>query len=160
MQPIALTPLFLQRQRLQDNNVSVSNSYYYLLLQHEEILVCRSLRGCIHSYGSGLLMWMVRPRCHRNWRRAFCKKLEFFQFWGKEGKTGHSCSHRSSSSSRWKVMVPKVTPYDVDLSPVCFLSRPSNCLRDKIPKQYPTVDHSKVVQKCRTRRRCCCSPGK
>ena len=143
------------------NNVSVSNSYYYFLLQHEEILVCRPLRGCIHSYGSGLLLWMMRPRCHRQWRRVFCEKLEFFQFGGKESKTGHSCSHRSSrSSSRWKVMVPKVTPYDSDLGPVCFLSRPSSCLRGKRPKQYPTVEHSEVVQKCRARRRCCCSPGK
>ena len=92
-------------------------------------------------------------------RRVFWEELEFFQFlW--ENKTGHSCSHRSSSFSMWKVMVPKVTPYDVDLSPVCFLSRPSNCLRDKRPKQYPTVEHSEVVQKCKTRRRCCCSPGK
>ena len=81
-------------------------------------------------------------------------------FW-KESKTGHSCSHRSSrSSSRWKAMVPKVTPYDVDLGPVCFLSRPSSCLRDKRPKQYPTVEHSEVVQKRKARRRCCCSPGK
>ena len=137
------------------NNVSVSNSYYYLLLQHEEILVCRPLRGCIHSYGSGLFLWMMRPRCHRKWRRVFCEKLEFFQFLWKESKTGHSCSRRSSSSSRWKVMVPKVTPYDSDLGPVCFLSRPSSCLRDKRPKQYPTVQHSEVVQKCKARRRCC-----
>ena len=81
----------------------------------------------------------------------------------KESKTGHSCSHRSSrSSSRWKVMVPKVTPYDADLGPVCFLSRPSSCLRDKRPKQYPTVERvfdTEVVQKCKARRRCCCSPG-
>ena len=61
---------------------------------------------------------------------------------------------------RWKVMVPKVTPYDVDLGPVSFLSRPSRCLRDKRPKQYPTVEHSEVIQKCKARRRCCCSPGK
>ena len=142
------------------NNVSVSNSYYYFLLQHEEMLVCRLLRGCIHSYGSGLFLWMMRPRCHRKWRRVFCEKLEFFQFLWKESKTGHSCSRRSSSSSRWKVMVPKVTPYDSDLGPVCFLSRPSSCLRDKRPKQYPTVQHSEVVQKCKARRRCCCSPGK
>ena len=117
--------------------------------------------------------------CHRKWRRLFCEKLQFFQFfhWSsfsffgkkakleffqflwKESKTGHS--HRSSrSSSRWKVMVPKVTPYDVDLGPICFLSRPSSCLRDKHPKQYPTVEHSEVVQKCKARRRCCCIPGK
>ena len=57
-------------------------------------------------------------------------------------------------------MVPKVTPYDVDLGPVCFLSRPSSCLRDKRPKQYPAVEHSEVVQKCKARRRCCRSPGK
>ena len=57
-------------------------------------------------------------------------------------------------------MVPKVTPYDVDLGPVSFLSRPSRCLRDKRPKQYPTVEHSEVVQKCKARRRCCCSLGK
>ena len=57
-------------------------------------------------------------------------------------------------------MVPKVTPYDVDRGPVSFLSRPSRCLRDKRPKQYPTVEHSEVVQKCKARRRCCCSPGK
>ena len=85
----------------------------------------------------------------------------FFQFLWKEHKTGHSCSHRSSrSSSRWKVMVSKVTPYNVDLGPICFLSRPSGCLRDKRPKQYPTVKHSDVVQTCQERRRCCCSPGK
>ena len=77
-----------------------------------------------------------------------------------ESKTGHSCSHRSSSSSRWKAMLPKVTPYDVDLGPVCFLSRPSGSLRDKHPKQYPTVECFEVVQKCKARRRCCCSPGK
>ena len=117
------------------NNVSVNNSYYYLLLQHEEILVCRSLRGCIHSYGSGRL-WMMRPRCHSKWRRVFCEKLDFSQLFWKESKTGHSCSHRSSrSSSRWKVMVPKVTPYEFGRGPVCFLSRPSSCLRDKRPKQ-------------------------
>ena len=82
------------------------------------------------------------------------------RFW-KESKTSHSCSHRSSrSSSRWKVMVPKVTPYYDDLGPVCFLSRPSSCLRDKRPKQCPTSEHSEVVQKCKARRRCCCSPGK
>ena len=46
-------------------------------------------------------------------------------------------------------MVPKVTPYNVDLGPVCFLSRPSSCLRDKRPKQYPTVEHSEVVQNVR-----------
>ena len=63
-------------------------------------------------------------------------------------------------SSRWKVMVSKVTPYDVDLGPVSFLFRPSRCLRDKRRKQYPTVKHSEVVQKCKARRRCCCSPGK
>ena len=68
------------------NNVSVSNSYYYLLLQHEEIFVCRPRRGCIHSHASGLLLWMMRPRCHRKWRRAFCKKLEFSQSFGKKAK--------------------------------------------------------------------------
>ena len=62
------------------NNVSVSNSYYYPILQHEEILVCRPLRGCIHSYGSGLFLWMKRPRCHRKWRRVFREKLEFSRF--------------------------------------------------------------------------------
>ena len=62
--------------------------------------------------------------------------------------------------SRWKEMVPKVTPCDVDLGPVCLLSRPSSCLQDKRPKQFPTVEHSEVVQKCRSRRRCCWSPGK
>ena len=104
---------------------------------------------------------MMRPRCHRKWRRVFCEKLEFFQFVWKESKTSHSCSHRSSrSSSRWKVMVPKVTTYDVDLGPVCFLSRLSSCLRDKRPKHYPAVEHSEVVQKGKARRRCCCSPGK
>ena len=139
---------------------SVSAIRIIIFLQQEEILVCRPLRGCIHSYGSGLFLWMMRPRCHRKWRRVFCEKLEFFQFLWKESKTGHSCSRRSSSSSRWKVMVPKVTPYDSDLGPVCFLSRPSSCLRDKRPKQYPTVQHSEVVQKCKARRRCCCSPGK
>ena len=46
-------------------------------------------------------------------------------------------------------MVPKVTPYDVDLGPVCFLSRPSSCLRDKHPKQYPTVEHSKLSKNVR-----------
>ena len=103
----------------------------------------------------------MRPRCHRKWRPVFCEKLEYFQFLWKENTTGHSCSHHSSrGSSGWKVMVPKLTPYDVDLGPVCFLSRLSSCLRDKRPKQYPTVEHSEVVQKCKTRRRCCCSPGK
>ena len=127
---------FFNNRNCKYNNVSVSSSYYYLLLQHEEILVCRPLRGCSHSYGSALLLWMMRPRCH-------------------------SCSHHSSRSfSSWKVMMPKVTSYDVDHGPVCFLSRPSSCLRDKRPKQYPTVEHSEVVQKCKTRRRCCCSPGK
>ena len=76
-------------------------------------------------------------------------------------KTGHSCCHHSSRSFfRWKVMVPKVTPYDDDLVPVRFLSRPSSCLRYKRPKQYPTVEHSEAVQRCKARRRCCCSPGK
>ena len=32
------------------NNASVGRSYCYLLLQHEETLVCRPLRGCIHSW--------------------------------------------------------------------------------------------------------------
>ena len=108
-----------------------------------------------------MVQWMMRPRCHRKWRRVFCEKLEFFDFFWKESKTGHSCSHHSSRSSlRCKVMVPMVTPYDVDLGPVCFLSRPSSCLRDKRPKQYPTVEHSEVVQKCKARRHCCCSLGK
>ena len=161
MQPTALLPLFIISRDCKYNNASVSRSYCYLLLQHEEILVCRPLRGCIHSCGSGLLLWMMRPRCHRKWRRVFCETLEFFQFLWKENETGRSCSHRPSrSSSRWKVMVPKVTPYDVDLGSVCFLSRPSSCLRDKRPRQYPTVEHSEVVQKCKARRRCCCSPGK
>ena len=76
-------------------------------------------------------------------------------------KTGHSCSHHSSRRfSSWKVMVPKVIPYDVDLGPVCILSRPLSCLRDKRPKQYPTAEHCEVVQECKARRRCCCSPGK
>ena len=83
----------------------------------------------IHSYGSGLFLWLMRLRCHRKWRPVFCEKLEYFQFLWKESKTGHSCSHRSSrSSSRWKLMVSKVTPYDVDLGPVCFLSWPLSCL--------------------------------
>ena len=30
-------------------------------------------------YGSGLLLWMMRPRCHRKWRRVFCEKVEFFE---------------------------------------------------------------------------------
>ena len=108
-----------------------------------------------------MVQWMMRPPCHRKWRRVFCEKLEFFDFFWKESKTGHSCSHHSSRSSlRCKVMVPMVTPYDVDLGPVCFLSRPSSCLRDKRPKQYPTVEHSEVVQKCKARRHCCCSLGK
>ena len=112
-------------------------------------------------YGSGLLLWMMRPLCHRKLKRVFCEKLEFSQLLWKESKTGHSCSHRSlRNSSRWKVMVPKVTTYDVDLGPVRFLSRPSSCLRDKRPKQYPTVVHSEVVQKCKARRHCCCGPGK
>ena len=103
----------------------------------------------------------MRPHCHCKWRQVFCEKLEFFQFLWKESKTGHSCSHCSSRScSRWKVMVPKVTPYDIDLGPIWFLSWPSSCLWDKRPKQYPTVEHSEVVQKCKARRRCCCSPGK
>ena len=139
--------LFISRD-CKYNNASVGRSYCYLLLQHEETLVCRPLRGCIHSCGSGLLLWMMRPRCHRKWRRVFCEKLEFFQFLWKENKTGHSFPRvYLRSSSRWKVMVPKVTPYDVDLGPVCFLSWPSSCLRDKRPKYYPTVEHSDVVQK-------------
>ena len=148
---------FNRNRNCKYNNVSVRSSYYYLLLQHEEILMCRSFRGCIHSYGSGLFLCMMRPCCHRKWRRVFCEKLEFFvwlflvcffRFFGKKTKKGHSCSHRSSrSSSRWKVMVPKVTPYDVDLDPVCFLSRPLSCLRDKRLKQYPTVEHSEVIKK-------------
>ena len=74
----------------------------------------------------------------------------FFFFFLKESKTDHSCSHRSSrSSSRWKVMVPKVTPYDVDLGPVCFLSRPSSCLRDKRPKQYQPSNSLKLSKKVR-----------
>ena len=121
--------------------------------------MCQPLRGCIHSYG--LFLRMMTPRCHRKWRRVFCETLEFFQFLWKENETGRSCSHRPSrSSSRWKVMVPKVTPYDVDLGPVRFLSRTSSCLRDQRPKQYPAVEHSEVVQKGKARRRCCCSPGK
>ena len=129
------------------NNVTVSNLYYFLR---------QPLRGCIHSCGSGLLLWMMRPSCHCKWRPVFCEKLKFFQFLWKENKTGHSCFHCSSrSSSRWKVMVPKVTPFDVDLGPICFLSWPLSCLRDKRPKQYPTVEHSEVVKKCKAGRRCC-----
>ena len=127
--------LFISRD-CKYNNVSVSRSCCYLLLQHEEVLVCRPLCGCIHSCGSGLLLWMMRPRCHRKWRRVFCEKLEFFQFLWKENKTGHSFPRvYSRSSSRWKVMVPKVTPYEFGRGPVCFLSRPSSCLPDKRPKQ-------------------------
>ena len=147
------------------NNVSVSSSYYYLLLHHEEILVCRPFRGFIHSHGSGLFLWMMRPRCHRKWKRVLCVKLDYYYFFNSislKRKTNRSLfSHRCSrSSSRWKVMMPKVTSYDVDHGPVCFLSRPSSCLRDKRPKQYPTIEYSEVVQKCKARRRCCCSPGK
>ena len=161
MQPTDLPPLFLQRLRLQ---VQQRQCQQFVLLY--SYAAWRNTRvsassGCIHSYGSGLFLWMMRPRSHRKWRRVFCEKLEFFQSVWKESKTSHSCSHRSSrSSSRCKVMVPKVTPYDADLGPVCFLSRPSSCLRDKRPKQYPTVEHSEVVQNCKARRRCCCSPGK
>ena len=167
IQPTALQPWFFQQQRLQVQQrqcqqfVILPSGLVSHNLQHEEMLVCQPLRGYIHSYCSGLLLWMMKPRCHRKWRRVFCEKLEFFQFLWKESKPGHSCSHRSSRSfSRWKEMVPRVTPYDVDLGPVCLLSRPSSCLQDKRPKQFPTVEHSEVVQKCRSRRRCCCSPGK
>ena len=44
-------------------------------------------------------------------------------------------------------MMSKVTPYGADLGPVCFLSQPSSCLRDKISKQYSTVENSEVLQK-------------
>ena len=122
-------------------------------LQHEEMLVCQPLHGCIHSYCSGLLLWMMRPCCHCKCkcRWVFCKKLEFFQFLWKENETDHSCSHHSSRSfSRWKVMVPKVTPYNVNRGPVCFLPWHSeSCLWDKHPKQCWTVEHSEVVQKCK-----------
>ena len=77
-----------------------------------------------------------------------------------ERKENRSLLFSSFLKKHLQVMVPKVTPYDVDLGPVCFLSRPSSCLRDKRPKQYPTIEHSEVVQKCKARRRCCCSPGK
>ena len=72
------------------NNVSVSISYYYLLLQHEEILLCRPLRGCIHSYGSGVLLWILRPRCYRKCGRVFCEKLEFSPFFLSERKQNRS----------------------------------------------------------------------
>ena len=74
----------------------VSNSYDYLLLQHEEILVCRPLRGCIHSYGSGLLLWMMRPRCHRKWRWVFSEKVEFSP--KKIGRKQNRSPNRSLSS--------------------------------------------------------------
>ena len=167
MQPTALQPLFFQQQRLQVQQrqcqqfVILPSGLVSHNLQHEEMLACQPLRGYIHSYCSGLLLWMMKPRCHCKWRRVFCEKFEFFQFLWKESKPGHSCSHLSSRSfSRWKEMVPKVTPYDVDLGPVCLLSRPSSCLQDKRPKQFPTVEHSEVVQRCKTRRRYYCSPGK
>ena len=73
----------------------------------------------------------------------------------KESKTDHS----SRSSSRWKVMVPRVTPYDVDLGPVCFLSRPSSVCEINVPNNIQP-SNTEVVQKGKARRRCCCSPGK
>ena len=115
MQPTGLQPLFFQQQRLQVKQhqcqqfVILSSGLVSYNLQHEVMLVCQPLRGCIHSYCPGLPLLLMRPRCHCKRRRAFYEKLEFFQFLWKENKTGHSCSHRSSGSfCRWKVMVPKV----------------------------------------------------
>ena len=125
------------------NNVSVSNSYYYLLLQHEEILLCQPLRGCIHSYGSGLLLWILRPRCHRKWGRVFCEKLEFSPFFLLEKTQNRSLLFSSFFKKLFQVEGNGAKGNTLRRwpCPICFLSRPSSCLRDKRPKQYPTVEH-------------------
>ena len=52
--PQIFPPYFFNNRDCKYNNVNVSRSYYYLhlalfySLQHEEILVCRPLRGCMH----------------------------------------------------------------------------------------------------------------
>ena len=164
MQPTALPPLFLQRQRLQ---VQQRQCQQFVLLPSSA--AWRNTRVSVSSWVHPLIwFWSSvddETTLSQQVETSILREtgvLSFFKlFFWKERKTGHSCSHRSSrSSSGWKVMVPKVTPYDVDLGPVCFLSRPSSCLRDKRPKQYPAVEHSEGVQKCKARRRCCRSPGK
>ena len=43
--------------------------------------------GLFVGASTHMVLWMMRPRCHRKWRRVFCEKLEFFQFFWKESKT-------------------------------------------------------------------------
>ena len=50
----------------------------------------------IHSYGSGLLLWMMRPRCHRKWRWVFSEKVEFSP--KKIGRKQNRSPNRSLSS--------------------------------------------------------------
>ena len=106
--PQLFHPYFFNNRDCKYNNVNVSRSYYYLhlalfySLQHEEILVCRPLRGCIHSYCSGLLLRMMRPRCHRKWRRVFCEKLEFFQFLWCNGAEWSKDKTQAAESIKWR----------------------------------------------------------
>ena len=162
MQPTTPPPLFIQQQRLL---VQQRQCQQFVLLSSSASW--RNTRVSAFSWVHPLTRFRsifvddettLSPQVetsivHETWVFSF--------LWQERREKKSLFSHCSSrSSSRWKVMVPKVTPYDVDHGPVCFLSQPSSCLQDKHPKQYPTVEHSEVVQKCKARRHCCCSPGK
>ena len=74
------------------------------------------------AYGSGLLLWLMRPRCHRKWRRVFCEKLLSILL---ERKQNRSLLFSSFFKMSMRCQLPKVTPYDVDLllfAPTCKLS--------------------------------------
>ena len=74
------------------------------------------------AYGSGLLLWLMRPRCHRKWRRVFCEKLLSILL---ERKQNRSLLFSSFFKMSMRCQLPKVTPYDVDLllfAPACKLS--------------------------------------
>ena len=92
----------------------------------------------------------MRPRCHRKWRPVFCQEFEFFQFLWKEKKRGHPCSHHSSRSfSRWKVMVPKVTPYDVDLDPFASCPDIQSVCEINVPNDIQPLNTLKLCKNVR-----------
>ena len=125
MQPTILPSLFLQRQRLQ---VQQRQCQQFVLLS--SFAAWRNTRVSASSWVHPLIWFRstsvddqttLSPQvetCILQETGVLSNILFFFSFssffssfFRKESKTGHSCSHRSSrSSSRWKVMVPAVTP--------------------------------------------------
>ena len=171
MQPTALPPLFLQQQRLQvqqrqcqqfvlsssvawRNTGVLASSWVHpltwlrsvsvgdetTLSPQVETSILRETGVLSFYFFIVLLLFFERKQNRSPLFSSFFKKL--FQVEG-NGAKGISTN-----------------TLDVDLGPICFLSRPSSCLWDKCPKQYPTVEHSEDVQKYKAKRHCCCSPGK